>query len=358
MPLKFEVKRILTTNEAAQISAKAGNAASFLAQSSDLTAQFNHAVEVKFEDQLSTAAIHFSLMEHMAEHEEMSFDMWPEVGSIEGHTGNKPFDLFRYKNPEGRETDGSFWRVVAERHPVGKLILDERSMVSQSQQENVKNRYSTMPEHERKRAKADLDGKFTTFYGKLRMAVQLYHQMRDVHVRLPSVTVGYDTNPVIGNDGKAVIGKDGRPETEINRKSPRLIMVQDATNAARAMLFSIPNFLRLSVDKTLAGDKTYGTFITSNKREKPPETPPEFHVNSPVAFETATSKELHYLEAARKDAKDFRALIAYYSENGADDRVKTLVNLHDALSLILEHKDVKVKVDALTMGTETAKAAA
>lgn len=363
---------MITLTKATALRTQAGVLASRLATSERLTGHINQAIKVANENKISVSNIHFDLF---GLPEADGFDgifssdeatALPEVGSEQGKVGdNTPFDLYDYKDAEGRERKKvSFWRNVAEQHPIGVRILDELEAIRMW--DKKPSRYTDMSEGERGKAKNDLKGDFNTFYSKLRLAVQCLHMMIDVGQRLDGIViVDYALKPKIGDDKRAIKGADGKPVMVVDRDSPQIIEVTDATNPKVGKYFTMANFVRLNVELTLAGEKNYGAFITSNKRgegEDEPESEDEgIKVTNPKAFEDATIAIEHYINAGKKNTALFRDLVSYYTGSGSMDRIKTLANMVDLLTMLTEHKDVKARIDAITFDgvdtTEEKKAA-
>lgn len=352
---------MITLTQARALTTSAGVLASKLATSEQLTGHIKVAIRVANENKISVSNIHFDLFGlpggdgYAGLFSEDEALLLPEVGSEQGKTSDKPYDLFTYKDAEGRERkDVSWWRLVAEQHPIGVGYMDEFEALRVCEQ--VNNKYTAMSVAERKKIKGDLKADFNTFYSKLRLAVMCYHMMIDVATRLEGIViVDYAMKPKLGDDKRAVKGEDGKAIMIVDRDSPQVIEVTDATNPKTGKFFTMANFVRLNVELTLAGEKNYGAFITSNKRGEGEEEETEdegIKITNPKAFEDGTIAYVHYLNAGKKDPALFRSLVAYYSASGSDDRIKTLVNLMDLLPLLTEHADVKPRIDALTMSTK------
>lgn len=359
---------MITLTQARALTTSAGVLASKLATSAQLTGHIKAAIKVANENKISVSNIHFDLFGKpggdpiaglFSEDEAL---LLPEVGSEQGKTSDKPYDLFTYKDAEGRERkDVSWWRLVAEQHPIGAGYMDEFEALRVCEQ--VNNKYTSMSVAERKKIKADLKADFNTFYSKLRLAVMCYHMMIDVSERLDGIViVDYAMKPKLGDDKRAIKGGDGKVIMIVDRDSPQVIEVTDATNPKTGKFFTMANFVRLNVELTLAGEKNYGAFITSNKRGDGDEEETEdegIKVTTPKQFEDATIAIEHYINAGKKDTALFRGLVSYYTASNADDRIKTLANMVDLLAMLTEHKDVKAKLDAITFdGTVADKKAA
>lgn len=352
-------KSVLTSTRAKELERSADALATKLATSEDLTKSFWHAINTEFASKLTTAEVHFSLFDMFDDAQEIAD--WPLVGSIEGYTDKRPFDLFKYKDSEGKEQPGSYWRMVATHHPVGIELHKMIQKIVDSDKDGVKNEFTKLSPGDRKREKEDWSGKFTTFFGKLKMGVQLYHKMEDARARLPTITVDYDRNPVVDEKTGKVVIEDGEPVTEINMKSPRIICVTDKVGKGNRF-FTIPNFLRLDVDRALAAGGKYEDFITSNGREAEDESDEivenPVKIVHPVDFENVTVQTLHYLNAIKNSVPAHKGLLAFYQAAGSDDRLQTLFNLYEVLSILTENPDLKKRAEALGIGTQTPEQAA
>lgn len=362
---KIEPLHILQNKQHLAFQSSARALGDVFAAIEPLTISLNKAVETKFEDQLSLAAVHFDLFDNWTVNGEAPSDEYlaslPVPGSIEGHvTGNKPFDIYYYKDLDGNKQRGSYWDGVRDRHP---FVIGLRKQI-----EGVE--ALSIPAYEKKSTKADLQSKLSTFNNKLRSAVALFFKMQEANEELGSVVeVGYAEKAVLNSKGEPVIDPETKQvKTEINRTTPRLIIVRDLARQKEgiAEAYTIPNFLRLNVEIAKANGGTYAAFIKSNARGTPEEEQPveQAKIDSPVAFESNTATMLHFLNGAKQSHNShlFKSLLAHYSGAGSDDRLQTLANLRDQIDVVLGMPQLKARVEAFEMGTkappaEEAKAA-
>lgn len=347
-----------TLKEALDLQLTAGKLATRMAASETLVEHVDDAIRVANENKITVNNIHFDLFGTPNEPDAGIFkpedyDNLPEVGSEEGKTGNKPFDYFEYKDSGGTNQKAYFWRHVALRFPVGAAIQAKLDAISN--REKVANEYTNMEKAAVERIKRDLTADFNTFYSKLRLAVQCFHMMKKVAEELEGVVaVDYAQVPRIDpKTKKAVKDSDGAVVYDLDLSSPQIIEVKDATdpkNPARKF-FTIANFVRLNVELTLAGEGNYAAFITSNKRgendnENPDETK-HIKINNEKDFEDGTLAVLQFINGAKKDKVLWRKLVAYYTKDAPQDRLETLANARDAISLLMEVEGVKKELEAI-----------
>jgi hypothetical protein len=360
-----------TLSHAKQLHTEAGKLAQLMATSAPLTASIDNAIQIARENKITVSNIHFDLFGDpvggvdgvFSALSEEQLNALPAVGSEEGKTGNLPYDKFEFKNAEGKAEKRAFWRMVAEQYPAGAHVQDKLEKLRVRQQ--VQNEYTELSDADAKKLKDDLNADFTALYSKLRIAVQCWFMMREVAEKLDGVvTVNYAQKPVIDPKTKRVtIGADKQPVYELDRTSPQIMEVTDATNPKAGKFFTMANFVRLNVELTLAGEANYGAFITSNKRgdadadSEDIEADEQVKIDSPLRFENGTIAFHHYLNAVKGNQPLFRGLIAYYTKSGCEDRVRTLVELTDMLALVAEHKDVKAIAEKLTVGAGGDKSA-
>lgn len=334
-------KNVLSSAAFKEIERKADALATKLEGSDELTKEFEIAIETDFRNKLTTSAVHFSLFE-MFEPEEIA--LWPRFGAIEGYTGNDPYDVFTYRNLDGKEETTSFWRLTAKRHKIDLAYQKQLKMIEDAGK-GVKNKYDNdhMSEGERGREKEDIGGKRTTFYGKLKLAVELYFAMIEANDKLGKVlTVDYATVPVMENG--AVKMEKGEPVIELDRKSPRIIKVKDKIRDT-SKYFTIPNFLRLDANIALAKGGTYGDFITSNKREQPEDEQPDetkhITIGGPKDVEDGTIAFVHYMNGVKSKPTLMSDLVKYYTATDGSDRRDTLFRMVDLVSMLTENQKIK-----------------
>lgn len=361
---KLEPLHILSNAQNIVFRREADAFAGVLATSKELTAAFEEAIAIDFENALTTANIHFTLFESVPGLDEEKLKALPYPSTVEGYTGNKPYDIFWYKDLDGNKQRASYWGYVRDLHPVGAAIRKELQAITDGAKKDVKNAYSddVMSQHDRDSEKKDWNKKLTTFSNKLKMAVQCYFKMEEARTEMGAIIeVDYDTKAKLDDKGNPVI-ENKQVVMEINRKSPNLIVVSDKARKGTAARFSISNFIRLNVETAKANGGTYGAFIKSNARETPEEEQPkpQAQVGTPADFESVTATTLHFLNGAKSSHNGhmFRSLVGYYSAAGSDDRLQTLVNLRDQIDVILGVKEIKQRVDAFTMTPAEKRAAA
>src|SRR5437660_1522107 len=119
---KIEPVHVLPLSDFKSRESDANKVADFLATNEDLISSIKHGIKTKDEDIISVASIHFDLFETEGLSEDF-INGWPDVGSIEGHTGNRPYDIFWFKNANGVKEQASFFRMMSSRFPVGAEIL-------------------------------------------------------------------------------------------------------------------------------------------------------------------------------------------------------------------------------------------
>ena len=348
---KIEPVHVLPLSDFKSRESDANKVADFLATNEDLISSIKHGIKTKDEDIISVASIHFDLFETEGLSEDF-INGWPDVGSIEGHTGNRPYDIFWFKNANGVKEQASFFRMMSSRFPVGAEILKrKRALVEAQVGKDETGLYKSQ--------KKAVDDEFTTYFGKFKTAIMLYQKMARANAELGKfLNVSYAEKARTDVNGAPITGEDGQVEMEIARRAKDLIYIKDKTRKDAGVYFTIHGFIRLDVDVALKKGGTFGDFIKSAKREKTgPENDDivqEIRIENNDGFEDVSLKMLHHINAAKYNPAKLRDLVAFYSEVGSDDRLITLDALKDAIDVILGMKSVKDRLDAMKMGTTQA----
>lgn len=350
-----------TLARATQLYHDAGKFAARMAESTALTDHIERAIEVAKDNKITVNTIHFDLFGTPNGNYEdgifkaEDYPLLPEVGSEEGKTGNKPFDYCEFKNSAGVMEDRYFWRSVAEQHPVGAALMAKANKIARREKEQ--NEYTDWETADAERELKDVRADFGTFYSKLKLAVQCHHMMRAVGEQLSdAVTVDYFQVPRLDAKGKQVKAADGKTPIYDLAESAQIIEVKNAAdprNPARKF-FTIPNFCRLNVELTLAGEGNYAAFITSNKRgeqdDDDDDAEKHIKINSVKDFEDAMIAAVHFVNGIKKTSKGIKEVTQYIAAD--DGRVSTLFALDDALSIWTGIKELKDRADALNSGTK------
>lgn len=353
---------MILNSQAKLISNQAAGVAALMAASESLTAAFVEGVRLAKDNKISVQNIHFELFGNPFGEPDGVFDAeefakLPVVGSKEGETGNLLFDQFEYTDSAGKTQRGSFWRYVAEAHPVGngyKTVIDAINIRKERQ-----NEYTGLSDADAKKLKKDVSADFTAFFGKLRIAVEAYAMMNEIADKFKDVVVvRYAQLPVIDPKTKKQVIVNKEPQFKLDDTSPQIIEIEDATNAKVSTYFTMANFARLNPDKALAGNADYGALITSNGRasddDENPDEEKHIAIKTDKDFEDGSIAMLQYLNGAKKNAAMWRKLVTYYSKDAPQDRVETLAAVIDALNVLAAIPDVKKQIDAIDMATKKA----
>lgn len=321
-----------------------------LGSSEGVTDAFNKAIQAAKENKLSVNEVHFTILELMDCDPETfvceAMDNWPVPGSKKKDVGdNVPFDRYEYKDSNGNTKKDSFYANVARNHPIGAAILQQKMVIDKGYAGELKNKYTGINEGDMRKAKRGVDDDFTTFQGKLRLGVAAYFHIKAVRAAFPkSVTVAY-----------AMTGKT-TDDMKIDMSSPNIICVRNKVKTDECRYFTIPNFLRLDIDKAKAEGGAYVDVITANKRgtegDENPDEAKHVSVASNTDFEQATIATLGWINHKFKTTAGQKDLLSFYRGAGSDDRLMTLFALADTITKLTGNKDLSDRNDALVAGTE------
>lgn len=333
---------LISGSKRIDVEKSAASVAALLAGDKSLNAAFNSAIEHMNENKKSVNSIHFSLLNLMEADPDTleceAMDAWPVPGSKKKDVGdNEPFDRYEYKNTEGNTVKASFYGNVAKDHPIGAAILKRKEDV---------NNDAGLSDGDKRRKKSDIDAEFTAFQGKLRMAVAAYFHIKAMRKAFPKVV----------NVGYAMTGKDV-DNMKIDLSSPNIIRITSRVKDGVARYFTIPNFLRLDIEKATAAGGSYEDIITSNKRAQDDENPDEekhVTIKTNRDFEDATIATLNYLNFKFKDTVNTKDILAFYKGAGSDARLRTLFDLAEVLTKITGIKELRDRYDADVIGVKDA----
>ncbi len=349
--------RTLNAMQHKSIEDKAKEFATVLGSNEELNEEFQRAITAKQEDRKSTAYVHF-VIKDMFKPEEIA--AWPVLDSKEWEHAvgsNEPFDRFKYKD-DGTEKEGSFFRMTAQYHPIGAALKAQIKMITDAVN-GVKNEYTDMNEGLRKARKQEFEDDYTTFYSKFRLAVALFPAMARANAEVDAVTVSYALVPRVGDDGKIVMS-DGKPEM-VYADATRIIKVTNKYQPDVCRYFSIPNFLKLNVERALANGGKYDDYVTSNKREKDEGSAtenkvPEIH--NVGEFESFVYSMCNYFDDLKANPPKLGGVLQAFKGAGSDDKVSALFAMQEYLTLITEVPEIKKRGDQLMIdGFKRKKAA-
>lgn len=337
--------KVSLEKQAATLAAKLG-------EDETLTGAFKNAILHANENKKSVNSIHFSLLNLMEadpdtlECEEM--DSWPVPGSMKKDVGdNVAFDRYEYKDSNGNTKKDSFYANVARNHPIGQAILQEKMVIEKGYSGDLKNKFTGITEGDMKRAKRTVDDNFTVFQGKLRLAVAAYFHIKAMRKAFAKVvTVKY-----------AMTGKS-EDDMKVDMSSPNIICIRNKLKAEECRYFTIPNFLKLDIDKAIAAGGAYVDVITANKRQQDDENPDEdkhISIEKVGDFEDATIAFRAFINSKWKTTAGQKELANHYRGAGSDDRLITLFEMEEVLTKLTGLKDLRDRYEALQSSTEAPK---
>lgn len=346
---------MLTSVEVKDVEAQAQKLATKLASNTDLTAEFENAIEVAEDNKRTTFAIHLSLKDMFTVEE---LDTLPVFDSKEWERpkgSNEPFDKFKFKDPStGNEKTGSYYRMVAAKHPIGVAHLNRIKEMNDSK--TVKNAFSAMNEFDLNAEKKSENARYETYFTKFRLALSLFAAMKAGN-ELGTVEVDYVRVPLM-NEGKIVYKEDGKTPQLTYTSDPQCIIVRNKHVPSDAKRFTIPNFLRLDVDVARKNGGTYEEYITSNKREPSPPEGVAIKIENVEQFEGITSSLAHFFIQLKANPKVLGAFIKHYNMAGSDDRLWTLSLMKEGIELITELPEMRKRIDDMLVSGKQIKLAA
>lgn len=337
--------RTLNAMQHKSIEDKAKQFADVLGANEELNQEFQRAIVAKQEDRKSTAYIHF-VIKDMFKPEEIA--AWPALDSKEWEhaaNSNEPYDRFKYKD-NGTEKEGSFFRLTAQYHPIGAALKAQIKLIVDAVN-GVKNEYTDMNKGLREARKKELNDDYTTFYSKFRLAVALFPAMTRANAEIDAVTVSYALVPRVDDTGKLVYGTDKKPEM-VYADATRIIKVTNKYQPDVCEYFSIPNFLKLNVERALANGGKYEDYTTSNKREtEEPSGDKVPTINNVNEFESFVYSMCNYLEMLKSEPAKLGGVVQAFKGAGSDEKVGALFQLMEDMTIITMVSDIKKRGDQL-----------
>lgn len=345
---------MLTSVQVKNVEEQAQKLADKLASNPDLTAEFENAIEVAEENKRTTFAIHLSLRDMFTAEELEALPVFDSKEWERPKDSNMPFDKFKYKDANGTEKTGSFYRLAASKHPIGVAHLKVLKEITDST--TVKNQYSAMNESDLRALKRTENAKYETYFTKFRLALSTFSAMKAGN-ELGTVVVEYVTIPKM-DDGKIVYQQDGKTPVMVFTPDPQCIRVKDKHVPDNSKRFTIPNFLRLDVDVARNNGGTYEAYITSNKRSAQTPEGTAIKIEKIEEFEAISAAVAHFFIRLRADAKALGAVIKHYNAAGSDDRLWTLSLMKDGIELITELPEMRKRLDDMEVSGKQVKLAA
>src|SRR5437879_2687093 len=193
---------VITRHQADAVEARASTLADKIAANDGMTAEIELAIKASDDNKKSTFGIHLALMDIFSAEELANL---PEPGSMSGQTDN--FDRYKYTDTNGAKRNGSFWRSMAQAHPVGAKYMGVIAAVVDASK--VANAYTSMSEGQRKQHKKDAEGSFNAFLVKMKDAFSAFGAIIKAN-ELPGVIVTYAEDVQLDDHGK--IAKDDKGE--------------------------------------------------------------------------------------------------------------------------------------------------
>lgn len=339
---------ILTSVEVKNVEAQASALAAKLASSADLNNEFANAIQVAEDNKLTTFSIHLTLKDLFSADELAALPLFDSKEWERPEGSNTPFDKFKYKDPgTGAEKTGSFYRLTAAKHPIGVAHFNVLKKMADSRATGVNNEYSAMTDHDLRAAKRTENERYETFFTKFRLALSTFPKMVEGNT-LGTVIVDYVKVPKLDENGRIVFKDDGKTPVMVFTKDSQCIMVQDKFVPTNARRFTIPNFLRLDVETAKLNGGTYEQYITSNKRSGNEGGEGDgIKIEKAETFESMTAAQVHWLMTIKADTSKTGGLIKYYSGAGSDDRLWTLAQLEDLISIVTQVPAIRKRIDQM-----------
>lgn len=342
---------VINRQQVDAIEARAQVLADKLATNSDLTAEIELAVKINDDNKKSTFGLHLTLTDMFTAEELAAL---PEVGSMAGQTDN--FDQYRYTDTNGAKRNGSFWRKMAQDHPVGAAYMRQIEAIVDASK--VNNAFTGMNDGQRKREKKELEGKFNTFLTKMKDAFSLFSAIK-VANELPGVVVDYAMEPELDDKGHIVFTDEKKTDPSmIYSNTTQPIRVGHKFKPDVCKYYTVPNFLRLNVEKCSLNGGTYEAFITSNARDVEPPTGDGIEVKTFIQFESAMAGMVNWIDQVKADTKMVKYLIAQFKGANSDARILTMFDLIEGLSVVSELPEIKTRYEQLVVDGADRKSAA
>lgn len=333
---------VISRQQVDAMEAASAKLAEKLASNEALTTEIETAIKINQDDKKSTFGLHLTLMEMFTVEELREL---PEVGSMAGQTDN--FDLYRYVDLNGAKRNGSFWRKMAQDHPSGAKYMSTIAAIGDATK--VNNAYTVMNDGQRKLHKKDATKAFDAFLTKMKDAFATFGAI-DKANELPGVVVSYAETPELDDKGNIVYTDDKRTEISmIYADTTQPIRVGHKVRADVCQYYTIPNFLRLDPAKATLNGGTYEAFITSNNRDVEGPAGDGIAVDTFIQFESATAAATNWLEKVKANPAHIKMLLAQYRTTGSDDRLMTLFNLAEQLTIVTELPEFKSRYEKLVI---------
>lgn len=337
---------VISVAAATAVVTRAETFAVKLAGNAELTTEIEAAIKATDDSKKSTFGIHLTLMDMFTADELKEL---PEPGSMSGQTDN--FDRYKYTDTNGAKRNGSFWRSMAQSHPVGSRYM--AIIAATVDASKVANAYTSMSEGQRKQHKKDAEGSFNTFLVKMKDAFSAFAAI-DRANELPGVVVSYAMDVEL--DDKGHIVKDDKGEAVmVYADTTQPIRVGHKMKPDVCRYYTIPNFLRLDPAKATLNGGTYEAFITSNNRDVDGPSGDGIEIKTFIQFESAMAGMTNWLEQVKADAKMVKYLIGQFKGAGSDARILTAFDLVEMLSIVTELPEIKTRYEQLVIDGNTRK---
>lgn len=333
---------VINRQQVDAMEAASAKLAEKLASNEALTVEIDTAIKINQDDKKSTFGLHLTLAEMFSVDELRNL---PEVGSMAGQTDN--FDLYRYVDLNGAKRNGSFWRKMAQDHPSGAKYMNTIAAIGDATK--ITNAYTAMSEGQRKQNKKDAQKAFDAFLTKMKDAFATFGAM-DKANELPGVVVTYSMEPELDDKGNIVYEDDKRTVMSmVYTDSTQPIRVGHKVRADVCQYYTIPNFLRLDPAKATLNGGTYEAFITSNNRDVDGPAGDGIAVETFIQFESATAAVTNWLEKVKANPAHIKMLLTQYRTAGSDDRIMTVFNLAEQLTIVTELPEFKARYEKLVI---------
>lgn len=337
---------VISVQAANAVVTRAETFAGKLALNADLTTEIEAAIKASDDNKKSTFGIHLTLSEMFSAAELAEL---PEPGSMSGQTDN--FDRYKYTDTNGAKRNGSFWRNMAQAHPVGAHYMNVITATVDASK--VANAYTSMSEGQRKQHKKDAEGSFNAFLVKMKDAFSAFGAIIRAN-ELPGVVVSYAEDVQLDDKGHIVKDDKGEP-VMIYADTTQPIRVGHKMKPDVCRYYTIPNFLRLDPAKASLNGGTYEAFITSNNRDVEGPQGDGIEIKTFIQFESAMAGMTNWLEQVKADPKMVKYLIAQFKGAGSDTRILTAFDLIEMFSIVTELPDIKARYEQLVIDGSTRK---